>query len=107
MTPPRRSPYGRVVVLGLSWEGHNHRLLHGPVQNADQELNMVLNAFHSYGYAVERMLIPQSSRSRSQFPPTLERRLVQFTSRSVSTLIVLYYQGHGHVDRHGHLSLSK
>ncbi|KAI2626517.1 hypothetical protein GGR54DRAFT_591378 [Hypoxylon sp. NC1633] len=106
MAPPRRSPYGRVVVMGLSWEGHNHYLHSGPVQNADQELNMVLRAFGNYGYRVERMHIPASSQLRSQFPHVLQRALVQLTSPSVSTLIVLYYQGHGDVDRHGHLSLS-
>ncbi|KAI1751895.1 hypothetical protein F4782DRAFT_503566 [Xylaria castorea] len=35
---PRLSPYSRVEVRGLFWEGHNHQRQHGPVRNADQEL---------------------------------------------------------------------
>ncbi|RYP21169.1 hypothetical protein DL767_009315 [Monosporascus sp. MG133] len=83
MVTPRRSPYKKVEVRGLVWEGHDHQKQQGLVRNADQELNMVLNAFRDYSY----------------------NRLVSYAS-STANLIILYYQGHGRIDKHGHLSLS-
>ncbi|KAI0549956.1 hypothetical protein F4679DRAFT_583952 [Xylaria curta] len=106
MSRPRQSPYSRVVVRGIFWEGHDHYRRGGPVYNAEQELHMVLNAFQSYGYSVGRMPIAQDPRRRSAFPGFLQDRLVDFASSSPRTLIVLYYQGHGVMDRHGHLLLS-
>ncbi|KAI3321469.1 hypothetical protein HD806DRAFT_502659 [Xylariaceae sp. AK1471] len=92
---PRRSPYQRVEVRGLFWEGHNHHLGQGPVRNANQELNMVLGAFEQYGYNVNSTPIPKDPRLRSGFPNWLQDKLVSFTSPYSSTLIILYYQGHG------------
>ncbi|KAI1735485.1 hypothetical protein F4680DRAFT_306256 [Xylaria scruposa] len=106
MVRPQRSPYSRVVVRGIFWEGHNQYHRGGLVFNAEQELHMVLNAFQSYGYNVRQMPIPQDPRRRSGFPDFLKDRLVNFASSSPRTLIVLYYQGHGALDRHGHLLLS-
>jgi hypothetical protein len=104
MVAPQRSPYQRVEMRGLVWEGHNHHLQQGLVRNADQELNMVLGVFTTYGYNVKVMPIPKDPRIRSEFPVFLQNKLSSFATPS--TLIILYYQGHGVLDRHGHLVLS-
>ncbi|KAI1281833.1 hypothetical protein F5Y07DRAFT_411871 [Xylaria sp. FL0933] len=92
---PRRCPYQRVEVRGLFWENHNHHLGSGPVRNANQELSMVLGAFETYGYNVNPMAIPGDPRARSGFPSWLRDRLSRLAQPSGSTLIILYYQGHG------------
>lgn len=102
MTPPHHSPYHHVEMIGLDWERHGHQ---GPVSGADQELLMVLEAFQNYGYRARRLQIPRHSQERSQFPGFLQRKLVNLAS--TSTLIILYYQGHANVDRHGHLVFTK
>ena len=107
MVPPRRSPYQRVEVRGLFWEGHNHYGQQGPVHNADQELYMVLHAFQDYGYNAKTMPIPMNPQARSGFPSYLRDKLTSLVPPSGSTLIILYYQGHGRLDQHGHLVLSK
>jgi len=106
MVPPRKSPYQRVEVRGLFWEGHNLHRQQGPVHNADQELNMVLGAFGNYGYNVKGMPIPMNPQKRSGFPGFLQNKLDSFAPSSTSALIILYYQGHGSLDKHGHLVLS-
>lgn len=103
---PRTSPYHRVEVRGLFWENHNHHLGQGPVRNANQELNMVLGAFDEYGYNVKSINIPRDPRSRSGFPSWLQDKLDRLARSSGSTLIILYYQGHGAM-RGGDLVLSK
>jgi len=105
MVPPRPSPYRRVEVMGLVWEGHNHHRQQGPVRNADQELNMVLGAFHRYGYNVKARRIPMNPQKRSNFPSGLKNELDSFVTPP-ATLIILYYQGHGSLDKQGHLVLS-
>ncbi|KAI0902837.1 hypothetical protein F4823DRAFT_569316 [Ustulina deusta] len=56
---------------------------------------MVLGAFHRYGYNVGARIIPKDPRSRNQFPGYLQYKLVRLKQPSGSTLIILYYQGHG------------
>jgi len=106
MVPPRKSPYHRVEVRGLFWEGHNLHRQQGPVHNADQELNMVLSAFRNYGYNAKATPIPMNPQKRSGFPGFLQNKLDSFVRPPTSTLIILYYQGHGRLDKQGHLVLS-
>ena len=68
---------------------------------------MVMGAFESYGYDARVRQIPKDPGMRSGFPHYLHNRLDSFVSPLRSTLIILYYQGHGALDRHGHLILSK
>ncbi|KAI1296998.1 hypothetical protein F5Y03DRAFT_410120 [Xylaria venustula] len=103
---PSSSPYHHVEVLGLMWEGHNHHNGHGVVRDATQEFNMVLHAFRQYGYNVLARPIPKNRQSRSEFPNYLQDKLDRLKRPSGSTLIILYYQGHGSKKPDGTLALS-
>lgn len=106
MVRPQRSPYGHVEVIGLVWEGHHERNPNGPVFNPDQELGMVMNAFSSYGYRTSADRIPRDPHRRSGFGNHLQHRFDSIARSPVSTLVILYYQGHGSLDRRNELVLS-
>ncbi|KAI9690207.1 MAG: hypothetical protein M1822_009168 [Bathelium mastoideum] len=106
MVRPRPSRYKNVVVKGLVWEGHNHHRQRGQVQNADQELGMVLGAFESYGHRAHVTHIPKDWGQMSGFSHQLQNMLQSYINPQQDTLIILYYQGHGALDQQGHLVLS-
>ncbi|KAF7512467.1 hypothetical protein GJ744_001402 [Endocarpon pusillum] len=107
MVLPWQSPYRQVEVRGLVWEGNGHHQTSGPVRNADQEFHMVLEAFRTYGYNVKITQISKDRHKRSELTNFLQAKFDNLVHRSSSTLIILYYQGHGSLDRDGHLMLTK
>ncbi len=106
MAPPRRSPYKHVEVRGIVWEGCDLNRA-GAVRNSDQELHMVLGAFRHYGYNAQHVEIPADPGKRSGFSNMMEAKLRRLSSGASRTLVILYYQGHGGLDKEGHLFLSK
>ncbi|KAJ7650241.1 hypothetical protein FB45DRAFT_887392, partial [Roridomyces roridus] len=100
MPNAHRSPYRFVNVIGMMWEGHNNRAGRGAVKNDEEEFDMVMNAFRNYGFGIHKEHIPQ--RASDRFARYLQDRLDHFDSRG---LVILYYQGHGSLDRHNELVL--
>lgn len=107
MPPSRPSPYRRVEVRALTWEGHNSQKAQGPVYNADQELRMILDSFNSYGYNVVSRKIPMNPERRDGFHRGFENELANLGRQPGAVLVIVYYQGHGHADRQNRLLLSK
>ncbi|KAK4225130.1 hypothetical protein QBC38DRAFT_501594 [Podospora fimiseda] len=79
MVPPKRSPYARVEVIGLLWEGPGDQRRDGPVYNAFQEFALVMDAFKRYGYGTHRLDIHQDPRHRSGFCHRLQQKIDHFT----------------------------